>query len=339
MAVVLAIALHLRIVVLLPIVLFVIALGVRVVVPLGYRSESRVYPPPSGAAGSRFAGIAAQFGVSLGGLGGSSDPLALYDELLGAQEILRTVLLSEHVDPERIESGVADGRRLLDILSSPGGDSTQRMQRGVEQLRRRIEVTVNKDAGTIRIRVIMPERVLAERVNRLLLSTVNAAAVEMHRSKAERERVFIEERMSMARRELDAADVRVIAFYSKNRQVPAGSTIEVELSRLQREAGLRKEVFVALAQSYEQARIEEVRNTPVFSIIDAPESTAVPRGRTRDSLIWIMIGFVLAVSYSVGVEAWRRQGVVAPEAIQTLRLSWKSAVRGFLAKRNAAEGE
>ncbi len=45
-----------------------------------------------------------------------------------------------------------------------------------------------------------------------------------------------------------------------------------EHDRLERPVSMRQELVTAMAQAYEQARVDEVRNTPVITVIDQPES-------------------------------------------------------------------
>src|SRR4051812_31224782 len=77
---------HLRLVILLPLLLFAVGLAKIVYGPPKYVAESRVRPGSSDGGMSRFAGLAAQFGVALPG-GSAGDPMKLYAELLTSQRV------------------------------------------------------------------------------------------------------------------------------------------------------------------------------------------------------------------------------------------------------------
>ncbi len=60
-----------------------------------------------------------------------------------------------------------------------------------------------------------------------------------------------------------------------------------------REVSLRQQLFTTIAQSYEQARIDEVRDTPVFTVIEQP---VVPVGPDpRYFSLKVVLGAVLGL--------------------------------------------
>jgi hypothetical protein len=85
-------------------------------------------------------------------------------------------------------------------------------------------------------------------------------------------------------------------FLQHNRQ---GNSPELkfEQSRLEREVGPNQQVVTSLAQSYEEVRIREVRNTPVITVIEPPTlaTSADPRNRTTRAVIGLLLAGVLAV--------------------------------------------
>ena len=133
-----------------------------------------------------------------------------------------------------------------------------------------------------------------------------------------------------------AENEALLRFISANRQVPDGSSLSVEFERLRQIAEVRQGVVSALAQAYEQARIEEVRNTPVLAILDPPEATATKLGRTRDALIWVVIGFVLAVSFAVGREALVHERARDPEGWRQMQSRLQRGVRSLVPGRRAS---
>jgi uncharacterized protein involved in exopolysaccharide biosynthesis len=70
-----------------------------------------------------------------------------------------------------------------------------------------------------------------------------------------------------------------------------------EANRLQRRVDLRQQVYSSLAQSYENARIEEVRNTPVTTVITRPEGSALPvKGNlVLDLFLGLLLGSAVAL--------------------------------------------
>ena len=64
---------------------------------------------------------------------------------------------------------------------------------------------------------------------------------------------------------------------------------------------MRQELVTAMAQAYEQARIDEVRAAPVITVIDQPESPALPdpRGRIRRLLLGIIVGMIVGLGLAL----------------------------------------
>jgi uncharacterized protein involved in exopolysaccharide biosynthesis len=52
-------------------------------------------------------------------------------------------------------------------------------------------------------------------------------------------------------------------------------------------------MYTTLTQAYEQARIDEVRNTPVITVVEPPESPVRPDSRRLVS--WLAVSLVVGV--------------------------------------------
>jgi hypothetical protein len=59
----------------------------------------------------------------------------------------------------------------------------------------------------------------------------------------------------------------------------AAPQLVLQEDRLRREVSLRQQVVSGLAQGLEQARLEESRNLPVITIVEAPVRPALPDSR------------------------------------------------------------
>ncbi len=88
------------------------------------------------------------------------------------------------------------------------------------------------------------------------------------------------------------------AFLVENRQFANSPQLAFEHDRLQRQVVMRQELVTAMAQAYEQARIDEVRNLPVITVIDQPEPPALPdpRGRLLKLLLGVILGLMAGVA-------------------------------------------
>lgn len=313
---------ELRLLIWLPLLVFAVALAILILRPPRYVAESRAMPRSTEGSMSRFAGIAAQFGVSLPGAS-AGNPAKLYVEMLGSQQLMRDALQSRFAVPSTPDGRDSTRGVLLDLLHVEGRTLRDRQESGMNLLRSMIDVSSSEGAGTIRLRVTSPSASLSEQLNRRLLELLNESTLRSRRDQAEGERQFIDNRLLSAQQELTTAEDEERRFLELNRQYASSPALVVELERLRRRVDLRQQVFTALAQAYEQARIDEMRNTPLLTILDPPEMTARKVGRKRDALVWLVLGFVLAVGIALGREVMRRRQLEEPRLIPDLKAAFR----------------
>ena len=289
-----------------------------------YAAESVVRPKVAEQAANRLAGVAAQFGLSLPGtpLG---DPVRFTAELAKSRDLLRDVSRTEY----RFATPAGDSLAgdLAALLGIRGATPAETERGAIGRLASLIEVTTNRDAGLVRLRVVTPWPELSVLLNRRILGLVDTANQVRMQSQAGAERRFVEKRMEEARQELEQAEQAQERFLQQNRQYASSPQLVLEFGRLQRRVDLRQQLYVTLALAHEQARVEEVRDTPQLIIIDQPEGSARRAGsRVKDALMWALIGTVLGVMLAVLQEVLRHQRAQDPEGYAELRrlaLGWR----------------
>ena len=105
------------------------------------------------------------------------------------------------------------------------------------------------------------------------------------------EREFTEERLRQARQELLVAERRLGAFMERNRDFRFSPTLTFEEERLSADLSAQRQLLTTLTQAYEQARIEEVRDTPVITVVEPPVR---PVRAERRFLIFRAVGGIIA---------------------------------------------
>jgi len=97
------------------------------------RPDSRL---PSG-----LAGIASQFGISIGGEASQSP--RFYAELVKSRELLERLLLSSYADARQGSLGSADSVALISLLGVKGRDQSDSVQNGVRALDKLVSIKVD----------------------------------------------------------------------------------------------------------------------------------------------------------------------------------------------------
>jgi uncharacterized protein involved in exopolysaccharide biosynthesis len=257
-----------------------------------YSAESRFTPQTRDNYVERFSGLAAQLGITMPS-GKPSESIDFYASLLNSTQLLREAALTRFTLPGGVRS------TLVEVYRRRGASEEQRLRKTVDRLRRRIAVSVEPKAGIVVVRVSAPTQLLAEQLNRRVLDLVNDFNLKKRLSAATTERRFIESRLQQAAGELARAESQLEAFTDRNRRLQGSPQLRLQEARLARQLDLRQEVFRSLSQAYEQARIEEVRNTPVITVVDAPERSG--RRVSRGVLLAGVLGALLGLVFAAGV--------------------------------------
>jgi len=203
---------------------------------------------------------------------------------------------------------------LLQLYGVSGESHEDSVLKAIEQFTKRLAVDVDETANTVTIKVSADWPTLAEQIDRLLLDQVNKFNVEQLQSQASAERHFIEGRIGQAQSELDSAENRLRQFLETNRSYQNSPRLQFEQQRLQARLDLRQQVYTTLAQLYEQARIAEVRNTPVITVIDLPEGSAVRhRHIVRNSILGLLVGLLFGIGLAFAMEYVKEEQLRKPD--------------------------
>jgi uncharacterized protein involved in exopolysaccharide biosynthesis len=286
---------------------------------------------PQGTGGSsQLASLASQFGVNVGGTDQEANP-AFYEELLRSREILIRVARQGYPG----EEGIAP---LTDLLEIEADTEDLRLDRATRWLRESaMSVSVNWDNGIVTVEVTTRWPEVSEGIARNLLSEVSRFNLETRQSQAGAERDFIEGRLAAAEAELRRSEDALQDFLRNNRVIGEFSEAKLEFDRLTREVGNRQAVYGTLVQSYEQARIQEVRDTPVITVLQSPylPPKPDPRGLVLSVALGMILGGMLGVILAFGAEVFGRPGGEADPARRDFEEAWKGLKRSLPFQRES----
>jgi uncharacterized protein involved in exopolysaccharide biosynthesis len=203
------------------------------------------------------------------------------------------------------------------------------MQKGVRLLRKRIEANTDKSTGIVTLEVKLHSPVLAAEVAKFMVQQLNRFNLETRQSQSREQRRFSGERLAVAEQELHAAEQAQLTFLQRNREYMDSPLLSFEYSRLSREVALRQEVFQTLTKAYEEARIAEVRDTPVLTVIDSAVAPSTPSGphRILGTFVGLIWGGALGIiaAYLLAARARARRAPTADYL--EFRAAWHEARR------------
>ena len=281
----------------------VLLLPPRYTATVTFVPEQRAPSRGGGAAGggAGLVGLAGQLGIPLG-----MDPTQsprFYAEVLTSRELLSRVLLTKFPDPRHPAAG--DSVPLLAILRVWGGiwgakSAADSLDRGVRKLARRVSARVDIQTYLVYLSVTTRYPDLSAAVATRFIEYLNEFNATKRESQARARRQFVEQRILDGERELHAAEDDLRRFHERNRAWQESPELSAEEGRLHMQVNILQEVYLTLRRDYEQARIEEVNDTPVITVVD-PAVSPVRQSRWREVLV--LLAFVLGGVIAV-VGAW-----------------------------------
>jgi uncharacterized protein involved in exopolysaccharide biosynthesis len=124
-----------------------------------------------------------------------------------------------------------------------------------------------------------------------MMTYLNEFNAETRQSQGRARRQFVERRIAEAGGDLRAAEAQLRSFHERNRSWQESPTLTSQEGQLRRQVDIRQEVYLTLSREYETAKIEEVNDTPVITVVDPP---VVPRERSKPKPLRLaLLGFVL----------------------------------------------
>ena len=264
--------------------LAVVTVVVSLILPRSYTSITTFMPQASQGKFAQLSGLAAEFGFNVSASEPAASP-AFYAFLLQSRELLRSAVRGTYDLPAK------DTTRRGSLVEwyHPSGDTpAQREDEAIDRLRRDLRAATDGETGTVQLKVRNRSPRLAFEITARLMDLVSEFNLQKRQTQAAAERKFVETQVQEAATRLHGAEDRLQGFLQQNREYRSSPQLLFAYDRLFREVTMQQQVYNSLAQAFEQARIDEVRNTPVLTLVDPPNLPAEPDRR------WLLAKALLA---------------------------------------------
>jgi uncharacterized protein involved in exopolysaccharide biosynthesis len=271
-----------------------------------YVSSATFLPQGAEGSASGLALAASQLGIRVPTSGGGWGP-PVYVELLRSRALLGRIVLDSVVVAEEGARRVA----LMDLLKVKANAPEQRVDRSVRILGGMVESREVKALNAVEVVVTSRWPSVSLALAQKMVQGVNRFNVETRRSQATAERQFVDAQAHEAERALREAEDQLQSFLQRNRVIAGSPQLEFQRDRLQREVNLRQQVYTSLIQNGEEARIREVRDTPVITVLEEPRLPVVGESRkaAQKAVLGGLAGGMIAVLIALlanGVAGARR---------------------------------
>jgi tyrosine-protein kinase Etk/Wzc len=287
-----------------PLLVAVLTGVVTLLVPPTYTAITTFVPEasPQRVVPAGLAGLASQFGISLGSEASKSPKF--YAEVVRSRELMEHILLSRYADPRQKQESQGDSATLLSILGVRGKDLADSLYRAVKKLNKLVSVTTNAQTNIVTLSVDARYATLAAEVANGFVAKLNAFNTQSRQSQAREQRKFVEQRLADGESALRAAEEDLRTFYERNRTWQQSPQLTFEEGRHRRQVEIRQELYLTLQREYEAARMQEVNDTPVITVIDSatpPAKRSKPQ-RILLTLTALVLGAMVGASWAAGAD-------------------------------------
>lgn len=242
-------------------------------------------------------GGAAALGITLSAYADFSQSVSFYADLSRAMNILRIIAAKDYVTEE------SGGRRipLPEAMGIKAQNRVAAIEEAALRLSKSVSYSISSRTGVVRLSVEESDALLAQQINANILTELDTWSKEQGHAQAVLERRFMDQAVADARAKLSQAEQSERSFLELNRLYQSSPQLRLEYNRRFREVEMRQQIYTALAQTLEQARIEEVRRPTLINVIESADLPVEPQRREalRNTLTGLaaglLVGMVLAV--------------------------------------------
>jgi len=180
-------------------------------------------------------------------------------------------------------------------------DSIVVIEKAIKKFNKHIQVSEDRISGLIKISSTFQDPKVAASVANFIGNQVEIYIQKENSAQSTKEKLFISERLSIVKKELETSELNLKEFKERNRGYDDSPELFMIYSQLFREVEAKKEVYLTLQQQLELARIDEVKQSPILHILDhavPPIRKSFPN-RKLFLIISAFLGFTLSSVWTI----------------------------------------
>lgn len=235
------------------------------------------------------AGLAAQLGMDVNSVDATQSP-AFYANLIKTPDVLDRL-----VDTTFTTSTDPKPKTLASIWKISDKDEDVRRRSVIDKLQKVVSSSVSQKLDLVVLRVTTGDPELSRQLADAILRQVNWFNLQTRQSRAAAERQFDERLVAEVGSDLRRAEDETQQFFQRNQQPRMSAELEMEKQRLTRRLEILNARYISVVTAYDRARIDEVRDTPVITVIQRPRMpiAADSRDLPRKTLLMFLLGLAL----------------------------------------------
>lgn len=265
-----------------------------------YTSKSKIIPISIETSNSSIGTIAQRFGVNLSAPKTSSSLTSseMFPEIIMSRSLMES-LLDQKFDTREF----GENRPLISIILEEQKLKAERTirdrKRAVSRLLRKINVNKKRNSPLLTLRTTTKEPDFSAELLKRVIQELVTRVREHKLSNIKKTSLFINNRLSDIKLELENKEESLKIFREGNRMINSSPTLLLEQERMIRDLEVASQIYGSLKIEYEKSKIEESRFDTVLEILDAPEAPLGPANinLNRSILIALFGGFFFSLSF------------------------------------------
>ena len=173
-------------------------------------------------------------------------------------------------------------------------DTAYNKEKAIKIFSECVDVIENRMSGLIQINVRLEDPLISASIANFIGKQVQLYIQKENSAQSTIEKLFISERLSIVKNELEKSELELKIFKERNRGYEDSPELFMVFSRIFRDVEAKKRVYLTLQQQLELARIEEVKQSPILHILDyaiAPSRKSSPN-RLLFLILSSLFGFI-----------------------------------------------
>lgn len=280
----------------------VVSIAVALAAPRVYVASATFIPQASQPA-SGLSLAASQFGITIPSSGGATWGPGTYIELLRSRELYEPMVRETLF----VRPGSSSKVTIVELFNLQGDNEAVKADAAANILRGMVTPIEVKSIGGVRVKATSPSPEMALTIANRVVAGVNEFNLKTRKSQAAEELRFTQAQAVEAERLLRDAENRLQSFLQANRVIQSPQ-LTFERERLQREVMLRQELHMSYQKAREEARVRQVRETPVITVFETPRLPLYPEPRNLalKAVLGAIVGGTLAVLLAFAAHLFTR---------------------------------
>ncbi len=236
-------------------------------------------------------------------IGGEVSIVRLYPTILKSESVLETVIYSKYQTKK-----FSDSVNLIQYWGIKEKNRERDYEVALLNLRNGLDIGMDLKTGVLTMSIETEEPQLSADILNNTINVTDKFIRTQRNTNASEQRKWIEARLVEVQAYLSKAEDSLKVFREKNRIVIGSPQLMLDQERLLRDVQINSTMYVELKRQYELAKIEEIRTTPIITVMDYGRAAAKKEKPHRSIIVLVslVLVFLGSCGYRIAEKIYRK---------------------------------